>query len=170
MVLNSFFFQKITKNRTAAGGKAPRPLIALGGWGIRPPDARQWYVWIAEHFLYSNTSPKVRHFYILNTGLGSPRLNECVVKCQHQATASDIPFYDIFAPQKVSLLKFLMTSLHVICGLGPLQSKILATPMVVPSIGHLATCLGMELRCTQVQWRGDGPRQFDTCFGVIQRV
>ena len=31
--------------------------------------------------------------------------------------------------QKIPLSKFLMTSLHVICGLGPAQSKILATPM-----------------------------------------
>ena len=45
-------------------------------------------------------------------------LNEFLVTCQHQATASDLPFYDNFAPTKNSVSKFLMTSLHVICGLG----------------------------------------------------
>ena len=49
--------------------------------------------------------------------------------CCNKATASDLPFYDIFAPQKFLFWKFLMTSLHVICGLGLSQSKILATPM-----------------------------------------
>ena len=33
-------------------------------------------------------------------------------------------------PEKNPVSKFLMTSLHVICGLGPPQSKILATPML----------------------------------------
>ena len=42
--------------------------------------------------------------------------------------ASDLPFCDIFAPTKIPLSKFLMTSLHVICGLAP-QSKILTTLM-----------------------------------------
>ena len=48
-----------------------------------------------------------------------------------QATALDLPFYDIFAPQKVSILKISDDVLGgtVICGLGLLQSKILATPM-----------------------------------------
>ena len=69
--------------------------------------------------LYSTHVSHVKHFHILNIGLGPPSLNECVVTCQHQATASDFLFYDIFAPRKISILKFLMTSLHVICGLGP---------------------------------------------------
>ena len=34
--------------------------------------------------------------------------------------------------KKLLFRKFLMTSLHVICGLGPPQSKILATPMLCP--------------------------------------
>ena len=38
---------------------------------------------------------------------------------QNQARASDLPLYDIFAPQKISFQKFLMTSLHVICCLDP---------------------------------------------------
>ena len=51
-----------------------------------------------------------------------------LVKCQ-QATASDLPFYDIFAPQKVSFLK--ISDDVIVCDLwfAPPQSKILATSM-----------------------------------------
>ena len=42
---------------------------------------------------------------------------------------SDLPSCNIFVPQKLPLLKILMTSLHVICGLGLHRSKILGTPM-----------------------------------------
>ena len=41
-----------------------------------------------------------------------------MAKC-HQAAASDLPFYDIFAVQKVPFLKISDDVLHVICGLGP---------------------------------------------------
>ena len=34
--LNSFFFQKLTKNRPAAGGFAPSTPVATGGWGLCP--------------------------------------------------------------------------------------------------------------------------------------
>ena len=121
MVLKQLLFQKITKNRPlAAGGKAPRPPMppAAGGSALRPPSIiRLSY----STLLYSTHVSHVKHFHILNTGLGPPPLNECVVTCQHKlkATASDLPFYDIFAPRKFPLLKLLMTSLHVICGLGP---------------------------------------------------
>ena len=56
---------------------------------------------------------------------------------EHLATASDLPFYDILAPQKIPFSKFLMASLHVICGLGPSsQLKILATPMVTVTMTY----------------------------------
>ena len=32
-------------------------------------------------------------------------MNEFLVTCQHQATASDLPFYDIFGPTKMSCFK-----------------------------------------------------------------
>ena len=49
------------------------------------------------------------------------------VKCQNQSSAFDLPLYLIFVPQKVPL-KFMMTSLHVICSLGP--------PMATSTTGH----------------------------------
>ena len=70
-----------------------------------------------------------RHFHILTVGLSPPPENEFLVTRQHQAKASDFPFYDIFAATKNFLSKFPMLSLHAISDLGPPQSKILATPM-----------------------------------------
>ena len=57
------------------------------------------------------------------------------VKC-HQATASDLPFYDIFAPQKVPFSK--ISDDVILCDLwfGPPQSKILATPMFQQCKNH----------------------------------
>ena len=56
-------------------------------------------------------------------------MNEFLVTCQHQATAFDLPFYDIFAPTKNSC--FEVSDDVIACDLrfGPPQSKILATSM-----------------------------------------
>ena len=52
-----------------------------------------------------------------------------LVKCQ-RATASDFPFYEIFAPQKVPFLKISDDVIACDLWFGPPQSKILATPML----------------------------------------
>ena len=44
--------------------------------------------------------------------------------------ASDLPFYEIFAPQKVTLLKTCDDVIACDLWFGPPQSKILATPMI----------------------------------------
>ena len=52
-----------------------------------------------------------------------------MVKCR-RATASDLPLYDIFAPQKVPLLKISDDVIGCDLWFGPPpQSNILATPM-----------------------------------------
>ena len=51
-----------------------------------------------------------------------------LAKC-HQATASDLPFYDIFAPQKVPFSKISDDVITCDLWFGPPQSKILSTPM-----------------------------------------
>ena len=52
-----------------------------------------------------------------------------MVKC-HRAAASDLSFYDIFAPQKVPFLKIFDDVIACDLWFGPLPlSKILATPM-----------------------------------------
>ena len=42
-------------------------------------------------------------------------LNEFLVTCQHQATAFDLPFYDIFAPTKNS--SFEVSDVVIACDL-----------------------------------------------------
>ena len=54
-----------------------------------------------------------------------------LVKCQHQATASDLPFYNIFAIQKVPFFKIFDDIIACDLWFGPPQSNILATPMLV---------------------------------------
>ena len=57
--------------------------------------------------------------YNLNTGFKPSPLNEFLVTCQHQAKASDLPFYDIFAPTKKS--SFEVSDDVIVCDLwfGP---------------------------------------------------
>ena len=73
------------KNRPVAGGFAPRP----------PSTLSLNY----STLLYSNTSPNLD---ILTIGLSPSPSEEFLVMYQHQAKASDLPFYDIFAPTKNS--------------------------------------------------------------------
>ena len=117
MVLKLLFFPKNNEKSSS-------------GWGLRPKTP------VCDKFELQYTSllkhvSQFTHFRILTRLLVSAlSLNEFLVTCQHQATTSGLPFYNIFAPPKIPLLKFLMTLLHVICGLvPPPQSKILATPM-----------------------------------------
>ena len=65
---------------------------------------------------FLNTSPKL-DICTFRPLLKALSLCKILLKCQ-PATISDLPSYDIFVPQKVPLFKILMTSLHVICGLG----------------------------------------------------
>ena len=95
------------------------------GFAPRPPSVTRFDLQYTSLF---NTSPTLNIFTFQLLILSAPPpppppLNEFVVTCQHQATASDLPFYDIFVPTKNFFSKFLMTSLHVICGLGPLNQK-----------------------------------------------
>ena len=74
--------------------------------------------------LFLNTFPNLDIFRNLTTGIGLNHLLERVPSyVLHQATASDLLLYNIFAPTKISLSKFLMTSLQVICDLGPHNQK-----------------------------------------------
>ena len=55
------------------------------------------------------------------------------LKCQ-QTTALDLPFYDIFAPQKVPFLKISDDVIASNLWFGPPKSRILATPMASGSL------------------------------------
>ena len=82
------------KNRSTSGGSVPRP----------PSAIRLSYTSSLTHV----TQYWTFHFLTLVT----------------QTTVSGLPFCDIFVPQKLFFRKFLMTSLHVICGVPhPLIQK-----------------------------------------------
>ena len=127
MVLKQLFFQNITKNRPAAGGfalRSPKP-PAAGGSASRSPSI----ILLNYSTLLYSTRLSISIFSYFNYWFKSSPSDEFLVTCQHQAKASDLPFYNIFAHTKNPLSKFLMTSLNVIWAPPP-QSKILATPMI----------------------------------------
>ena len=95
---NSFFFQKITKNHPVAGGFAPR----------LPSVIRLSYFSLLTHVFY------FRHFCFLTIGL-NPTF--------HLANTSQMPNSGhgrTLFHKKSLFRKFLITTLHVICSLGPL--------------------------------------------------
>ena len=114
-----------TKNRPTAGGFAPRlpKPLAAGGSAPRPPSVLR-----LRYTTFLNTSPKlvICTFQLLLKALS---LCKILLKCQ-QATISNIPSYDNFAPQKVPLLKIFDDFIACDLWFGPpYQSKILATPI-----------------------------------------
>ena len=121
--LNSFFFQKLTKIAQRLGA-LPQTPIAIGGWGLCPQTP------VSDTFEYTsllNLSSKL-DFYTFQRLVFAPSLYQNQAKC-HQATASDLPFYDIFAPQKITFSKISDDVIACDFWFGPPQSKILATPM-----------------------------------------
>ena len=136
---NSFFSKKkITKNRPAAGGFAPRP----------PSIIRLNY---STH-IYS-TRLLIWTFLDFNNWFKLSLLNEFLVTCQHQATASDLPFYDIFAPTKNSC--FEVSDDVIACDLwfGFPQSKILATPMVVIVFPEKHSAITADHKANGSKWK-----------------
>ena len=98
----SFFFQKITKNCPTPWGfvsKRPKP-PAAGGPAPRLPS-----VILLSYTSFLNMLTKLDTclctFQLLVEALSFCKIRD---KCQ-QATISDLPSYDIFVPQKLSLLK-----------------------------------------------------------------
>ena len=70
---------------------------------------------------------RLRHTVLLIThpnlyflgGLSTLLIAKSYLCANTQATASDLLIHNTFVPQKSFFRKFLMTSLNVICGLGP---------------------------------------------------
>ena len=131
--LNRFFFQKLTKIAQRLG-VCPHTPIATGGWGLRPQTP------VSDTFEYTSllkTSPKLDlHFPTISFHpLPSSKSWLSAIWLRLQICHSTISLLH----KKFLFRKFMMTSLHVICGLGPPQSKILATPMlpVVFEVEHL---------------------------------
>ena len=122
--LNSFFFQKLTKIAQRLGALPPDPRShrRLGALPHTP---------VSDTFEYTsllNTSSKL-DFYTFQQLVFALSFTKILAKC-HQATASDLPLYDIFAPQKITFSKISDDVIACDLWFGPPQSKILATPML----------------------------------------
>ena len=93
------FFSKNLQKSPSGWELCPQTPIASGGWGLRPQTP------VCDTFEYTsllNTSPNLDlHILTITFALS---ITKILVKSQ-RATASDLPFYDIFAPQKVPFLK-----------------------------------------------------------------
>ena len=103
------FFPKTYKNRPAAGGFAPRPPSVIRLSTIA-------YSWLTQHVSYG------RHLLFLTINfrpLPIPKSWLSAYRLQLQIFQSTISL----AHKKVLFWKFLMTSLHMICGLGPPNQK-----------------------------------------------
>ena len=97
--LNRFFSKNLQKSSNG-WGLCPQTPIATGGWGLCPHTP------VSDTFEYTsllNMSSKL-DFYTFQQLVFALSLYQILAKC-HQATASDLPFYDIFAPQKITFSK-----------------------------------------------------------------
>ena len=111
---NSFFFQKLTKIAQRLGDL--------------PPDPHSNKVCdTIEYTSLLNTSPKLVICIFLQS-VFTLSFNKILVKRQ-QTTASDLPLYDIFAPQQLLFLKISDDVIACDLWFGPPPIKNLATPM-----------------------------------------
>ena len=121
--LNSFFSKNLQKS-LSSWGLCPQTPIVTGGLGLRPqtPSAMRLSTLAYSTRFLSST------FTLLTISfcpLPLPKSWLSAIRLRLQIFHSTISL-----PNKKFLFrKFLMTSLHVICGLGPPQLKILAAPM-----------------------------------------
>ena len=90
-----------------------------------------------------------------------------LAKC-HQATASDLPFYDIFAPQKVTFSKISDDVIACDLWFGPPQSKILATPMTGNSLFEWISHLALTLK-VRLDWTRSNAKQREAKVGDLRQ-
>ena len=110
------FFPKNFKKLSSVWELCPQTLI-----GLRledpPPDLRLWYVIRLSYTSLLNSFSQFRYFHFLTFGSSPLLLAKILFKCHTLATASDLPFYDIFVLQKVPLSKNFDDVVHTFCGL-----------------------------------------------------
>ena len=113
------FFSKNLQKSPSGWGLLPQTPIATRGWGLRPQTP------VCETFEYTsllNTSSKLNILIFLSISfrpLSLPKswLNANGLQLQNFHSTISLPH------KKFLFWKFLMTSLHVICGLGPTPIK-----------------------------------------------
>ena len=116
------FFSKKLQKIALRLGLCPPDSHSIRRLGSRPPDP------VCDTFELQcssllNTRLSIWTFLDFNYWLKPSPLKEFLVTCQCQATASDLPLYVIFSPQKNPFSKFLMRSWQVICDLDRLNQK-----------------------------------------------
>ena len=124
------FSKKLTKNCPTTEGFAPRPPKPLAAGGSAP---RHSSVIRLRYTSFLNTSPKldICTFQLLLKALS---LCKILIKCQ-PATISNLPSYDIFVPQTVSLLKVFDDVIACDLWFGPPnQGRVKAAPN--PPVGR----------------------------------
>ena len=116
------------------------------GWGLRPQTPSMIRL-NYKTLLYWIRLPIYTFLHFLTIGLS---LSFWTNSWLHANTRPRLLIFHStisLPPQKIPLLRFLMTALHVICGLAPHQSKILATPMpICPTLRKAANGL-MKCNC-----------------------
>ena len=98
----AFFFKKIPKNRTATGGFIPTSLSVIR----------------LSKLVYLHKSPNL-DIFICNFWFKPSPFRKLSVKCQTRPRLLIFHSTISLSHKKFLLRKFLMTSLHVIFGLGP---------------------------------------------------
>ena len=107
MALKQLFFQKVTKTREAVGDFAPKP----------PSVTLFSYTKLLTHV------SQFSRFGFLNLGLSPFPSAKFCLSANTQATATNLPFYDISVSQKVPLSKIFDDVIACDLWLGPLPIK-----------------------------------------------
>ena len=112
---NAIKIASFSKKSPSGWGLCLQTPKASGDWGIRPQtpvcDTFEFYL-LTQHV------PLVRHLHFSTISLKPSPFSKILVKCQY-ATASDFYYTISLSHKKFLLYKFFITSLHVICVLGP---------------------------------------------------
>ena len=120
------FFSKNLQKSPSGWGLCPQTPITIGGWGLCPQTP------VSDTFEYTSLlthvfQVRLLHFSTISfRSLSLPKSWQSAIRLRLQIFHSTISLLH----KKLLFRKFLMTSLRVICGLAPPQSKILATPML----------------------------------------
>ena len=71
----------------------------------------------SSYTIVYSTRLAIQTFLLFNFWFNPFPFSKILFKCQTLATASDLPFYDIFVLQKVPLSKNFHNVMHAFCGL-----------------------------------------------------
>ena len=129
------FFSKNLQKSPSGWGLCPQTPIAIGGWGLCPQTP------VSDTFEYTsllNTSSKLDCYTFQQLVFALSLYQNPGKLPSGYGFRSSIQRY-LCPTKKLLFRKFLMMSLRVICGLGPPQSKILATPMFGTPLYYLCS-------------------------------